>query len=217
VTITVVNEKTPQGKTENSDSKTKAYLKQLVSANNAPNVGLCIVGVIGIVTAVCTLRRIERQTAVGEKQIILQFRPKIVVRGGIVDKDKMKCFITNTGGTPASITVCKLKIILLGSGQDLSGLMDGGNVIPAGTTFAAGETKILSLAIDPDIVQIIAEIDQIYKDIPGGESTRIIQCVGSIQYCDDLGIKRLTGIYRRYRPRGGNFQPSDNSDLEYAD
>jgi hypothetical protein len=162
-------------------------------------------------------RTIERQTEAIERNLILQFRPKIVARGGMLDDGKVWLKITNIGGSPARVVTCKIETVLLAEGRDMRGYLKGPNDIPAGTILSAGENKALTKQIDPDLLATISDIDKICREIPGSISTRQIYCAGKIEYADDLGITRTTGIYRRYKAGNGRFYPSDESDLEYAD
>jgi hypothetical protein len=88
------------------------YLVRLLAPENIPNIALVIVGVVGIITALCTLKVLSRQTTVIESQVSAQaetLRARITIEfvnnvfaemlgnGRAVITAK---FI-NTGGTPA--------------------------------------------------------------------------------------------------------------------
>jgi hypothetical protein len=62
VGINVVNQETPHAEERRTEKHSQSYLKLLVVPENAPNLGLFVVGSIGVVVAVCTLRTLREQT-----------------------------------------------------------------------------------------------------------------------------------------------------------
>src|SRR2546426_11076946 len=65
-TVIVVNQPASQGQEDGHSSKPPSYLRELLSPQNAPTVALVIVGIIGIGTAIWTVRVIARQTKAAE-------------------------------------------------------------------------------------------------------------------------------------------------------
>jgi hypothetical protein len=51
ITVTAINQQTPQGETQRPSDDPKSYFSTLISPNNLPNLGLVAVGVFGIVLA----------------------------------------------------------------------------------------------------------------------------------------------------------------------
>jgi hypothetical protein len=52
-----------------TENEPESYLKRLISPENAPNIALSLVGLGGIIIALCTLWKIERQTKATENQV----------------------------------------------------------------------------------------------------------------------------------------------------
>ncbi len=86
--------------------ETQNYLVRLFSAENLPNILLVVVGVGGILVAVRTLSKIERQIRVAEKgtqAMIRSERAWIVVSIESPEPNKFDFRATNVGKTPARI------------------------------------------------------------------------------------------------------------------
>jgi Co/Zn/Cd efflux system component len=91
---------------------TPHYFTRLFSPENIPNIALVIVGIAGIITALCTLRILSRQTTAIESQVNTQ-RETIRARLTIGFQDNVfdeilqngravvSAKFINTGGTPA--------------------------------------------------------------------------------------------------------------------
>ena len=60
-TVVVVNQEAAQGQESNHDRKPPSYLPELLLPPNIPNLALVIVGIAGIITALCTLKVLSRQ------------------------------------------------------------------------------------------------------------------------------------------------------------
>ena len=168
-------------------------------------------------------RRLEAKT------LILQYRPRIVVRFARAEdfnvaelgkraKGKVKFKIVNTGGSPAHIS--------------------GGNIAlwsAEGPRSAHTNTPTLSHGKDADIWQFTLqpgeeavceeELDAaVTQDIQWAnyhagiktEPLKSIYLVGTISYRDDLDIPRQTGINRLYDPETKWFKAQD-SEGEYTD
>jgi hypothetical protein len=67
-TVIVVNQQTPHGQENDHTAKSPGYFHELLLPQNVPNVALAIVGFIGILIAICTLRIISRQTNLMQSQ-----------------------------------------------------------------------------------------------------------------------------------------------------
>lgn len=75
----------------------------------------------------------------------------------------------------------------------------------------------VSFAIDPKVLSLMKEMHDTVGTIPKARFLKIIAWVGRVSYRDNLLIERETGIYRSYDPSIGQFQPTQVTDLEYAD
>jgi hypothetical protein len=60
-TVIVVNQPAPQGPENSHATKPPSYIHELLLPQNVPNIALVIVGIVGIVAALCTLTAIKRQ------------------------------------------------------------------------------------------------------------------------------------------------------------
>jgi hypothetical protein len=60
-TVVVVNQQAPQGQQDDHPGKPPSYLHELLMPANLPNLLLVVVGIAGIITAICTLRVLSRQ------------------------------------------------------------------------------------------------------------------------------------------------------------
>jgi len=68
----VINQETTSCQCDRPKENSKSYLSRLFAPENLPNIGLLFAGIGGIVIAICTLRKIERQTKGIEDSIKLQ-------------------------------------------------------------------------------------------------------------------------------------------------
>jgi hypothetical protein len=58
----VINEETANTQSNRPEDKPKSYLTRLIAPENAPNLVLCLVGFVGIIIALCSLKTIRDQT-----------------------------------------------------------------------------------------------------------------------------------------------------------
>jgi hypothetical protein len=124
--INVPQQTQPSGKPDDNRKESPSYFRRLIAPENVANFGLCIIGIIGIVTAICCLRTIEEQTgvlkdsvAVAEKNIdIVVSRERARVRI-LVNNIKLKspgnnfitCTLANDGPTQAFIDDFRVRFI----------------------------------------------------------------------------------------------------------
>lgn len=222
-----------------SESKPDSYLKRLFSPENAPNIALFFVGLGGILVAVCTLRKIERQTKATEDTLIQTQRPKIVVKrislipgrlaevsGNPTLQDdlhwRIACVIANLGGSTARIVGSNLTLSRLGIGT-LSGLLPG---LPAyGKDYSfeqfsiePGERqeKVVILSQQPDT----AHLRTLHEMFRNGRniSTSPLICFGFLHYRDLSGVERRTGFGSQWHPEDMSFtRLNDYPAYEYCD
>jgi hypothetical protein len=74
--VNVINQQASSAQENRPEEKSQGYFSRLFTPENLPNIGLVIVGIIGILVAVRTLRSIEQQTAA----LIEGQRPKIEIK-----------------------------------------------------------------------------------------------------------------------------------------
>jgi hypothetical protein len=111
----VVNQAAPYAQNDRTTNESKSYFSRLFSPENLPNIALVVVGIGGIITAICTLRLIKTQTIdtgiaanaalLNAQAVINTERPWLVVS---VHSDPYLANgfffrITNKGRTPANV------------------------------------------------------------------------------------------------------------------
>lgn len=222
------------------ESKPDGYLKRLVSPENATNIALFFVGLVGIFVAFCTLHKIERQTKATEDTLIQTLRPKIVVKrislipGRLVEVSgsqtlqddprwRIACVIANHGGSTARIVKSNLTLSRLGIGT-LSELLPG---LPAyGKDYSfeqfsiepgeRQEEKFVILSQQPDTAHLrdLHERSGNEKNI----STIPLICFGFLHYRDLSGVERRTGFGAQWHPEDMSFtRLNDYPEYEYCD
>lgn len=241
---------------EKSDGKPKSepaqqnsnYWKEAFEPATLPNWALVIVGGIAGCLAWRTLKGIRKQADLMETQaghmagqleemrkareienktLILQYRPKIIVRNTKVlqfsiDLGKpweceIRFQIVNTGGSPAHIRPGSYI-------QLVSALSNGAgkNELKWGDP-----CQISSVILEPGVGIVVEEclptgvlFDLQWENFNQGWDTqprRYIYFTGVLYYTDNLDIPRSTGIHRRLEPKSGEFAPNKESDQEYSD
>jgi hypothetical protein len=217
------------------------YLKRLFSAENAPNIALVVVGIFGVIAAILTLRKIKKQTDLmagqldemqksrdlENKTLILQYRPKIIVRNAqalqfsFELEEPWECEVrfqvVNTGGSPAYITPGSYIQLVSALGHNAGKIelkwgdryqvsevaLEAGQSITVEEYFPAGVTFDLQW--------------ETFKQGVKADPLRYIIFTGVIYYDDSLNIPRSTGIHRNFEPKTGNFNPNKESEQEYSD
>lgn len=198
---------------------------------------LALVGLGGVLAAVFTLLAINKQAKLMEvqaghmktqsehmetqlkdarsalkKTLVLQFRPKLIIRGGIIVDKEVTLWVTNMGGTPAHIVRAMISIMLTSAKyEDVRKGVD--ETIATGTTFTGGESRLVT-------IPITEEIDKVLNPVPaqsptGSPLSKPVLLAGFIRYRDDLGIVRNTGLWRR--SKGNLFVVDPDSDWDYSD
>lgn len=190
------------------------------------NGALAYVAWQGIRTASESLKQIERQNATSEKALILQFRPKLVLRGmqaSVKDADDGTLLFgyVNTGSSPARIVDGHLKLSKTAGGA--SGATEElfhHDVVWAKEKSAKqwprynpGSSAETIVQLSKPAANAIWAADQAPKEAIQG----LIVLSGRITYIDEVGTARHTGIFRRYDSRSSRFLVIEDSDLEYAD
>ncbi len=178
-----------------------------------------------------TLSAIKRQAEIADKTIVLQFRPKVIVRGGYVQKwgeggldtppgGEVGFILVNTGGTPAKITDSIAAV-----NYAKTNLLDGG-VFLGNPTLQPGEEWLCQIELTEDAAYAIQLTNDRYaewRDDPSEVSTTYrdlgnpLYFVGYVSYTDDLGLSRSTKFLRRYAPESHSFVTVDDAAHEYVD
>jgi uncharacterized membrane protein YidH (DUF202 family) len=104
--IPVIKQQPSATQADRSTSHPQSYLSRLFSPENLPNIALVIAGFAGIIVAVCTLRKIERQTKAAEVNIqalVSTERAWIVISVDSVVAGEFRFWAKNEGKTPARV------------------------------------------------------------------------------------------------------------------
>ena len=186
------------------------------------NGALAFVGWRGILTANKTLKQIKKQNNIAERNLVLQFRSRIIMRNSMnssygADKSELLFMLVNSGSNPATLAGGKLKLSRYYQGKTETLYEES---IQTLTNEPDGKPRSLSsgqyVSIQKELPKIAANTFW-YQNSMSDPETMIIMLSGTITYRDEIGTYRQTGIYRRYKPSTGFFNAEDDNDLEYAD
>jgi hypothetical protein len=209
----------------------KGYWTRLLSPENLPNLLLFLVGAAGVWVAVSTLKTIKRQTKatedsveLAEKVMLLQFRPRVSLRGG---------FISGLGGTIASTEKRTFQFVVVNEGGSNARIYKSGLVIEfqdpespnanilanaasiGEFTLKPGEGKPLSLPISDTVAARLEMEFAAYKANPKAFISFVF-FVGNIWYKDDLQIVRSTGVCRKFIPQFLSFKVVEGNGGEFS-
>ncbi len=232
----------PTGKPDKDSGKPPSYLYRLVAPETLPNTILCIIGIAGVVAAFYTLRamkeqaelmngqlkEMEKSREIDAKVLVLQYRPKIIVRDarasdfnvaelGKPAKANVRFTVINVGGTPAHVadgTVALWSVEPLNTIAPIE-LKCGDEDSIGEFTLQPGESTAFDRPLNTGVTNDIQWAN--YHQAIQTEPPKYIYLVAVIRYIDDLGIPRQTGISRKYDPKTRTFIPEAKTDQEYAD
>jgi len=218
IEIHVVNGQAPE-QSDRAATHSKGYFSRLVAPENLPSDGLFIVGIVGVVVAIRTLRGIERQTKTTEDTLVLTQRPKIAVRmfyfsevrgaGSVYTPWGMSAgsfcngqfYIDNCGGTNAKIEEVRCDLCIATrlptkrpyEGQE--GLKGNQTLRPgASITWLFGRSEPLDAQTWAEITTLTTGNSSYAKNF---------YVLGWIGYTDGLGIYRRTAFCRRIQSDHG--------------
>jgi Ca2+/Na+ antiporter len=172
------------------------------------------------------LREMKQSREIETKTLILQYRPKIIVRDarasnfnvaelGQPAQGKVRLAIINTGGSPAHIVGGWIALWSAVSPiASQMGINNGDEGAIGNFTLQPGEDTSVEVLLTAGVTN-----DVQWANFHQGLSTeplRYIYLVGMMRYTDELGITRRTGISRTYDPKTTAFTPS-GSEGEYND
>ena len=198
-----------------------------------PNWVLVIVGSITCGVISWQSRETRRAAKASEKAIILQFRPKVIVRhvglrredshsettGGqklyTVESWAFDLQIENIGGTHAVVQLGTVKIewfsppcIFEPEGESNFGEFP----------LKSGDERLITISIPERGSHIETRLrHQKRSPMLKGNPAQILQVVGCLRYRDELGTTRKTGFLRTWDPRLERFIPSTDPEVEYQD
>jgi len=132
-TVGIIKEQTTNTQNEGADGESNSDLRRLLAPENIPNIALFFVGVAGIIIAICTLIKIERQTTAAENGVnalidserpwlFIPFEnrspairpPYLIDRISAAHLSSICVFrLKNFGRSPARVVARKLKMVIL--------------------------------------------------------------------------------------------------------
>lgn len=173
------------------------------------------------------LSEMQKSWEIENKTLILQYRPKIIVRAAKVLQFsyelgkpwecEIKFTIVNTGGSPAYI-VAGAKIALMSCiAHDIGNidLKDGDPFLFSPFTLQPGQEVLIQESLPTGAI-----FDLEWENFRRGievKPLRYLFLMGTIYYTDDLNIPRSTGISRGYDAKTKAFVPRKEEEEEYAD
>ena len=214
----------------------KEYFKTAFAPANLSNWVLAGLGVIGGLLALSTLCAIKRQAYLMEKTLVMQFRPKLIIRGidvvpqkyretnlgtRQVDEDvawNVECVIANTGGTVAHVMESNVTVSKIGApGERLPAIPPYGSSHNCFGEFdiGDGEQRTVRFALSPDDTMRFKTAQRLLIDSNINSVNNY--CLGFIYYRDDVGTCRRTAFCLLYDSERDCFDRVDNPNYEYSD
>jgi hypothetical protein len=170
----------------------------------------------------------EAQAKLTERTIVLQFRPKVVVRVGQVKASNvaplmeqatgtLEITLVNTGQTNAKVLQAQFEAIAVDFGASIGNTRIFDDSKNFTFDLVAGAFENFTIQLSGRVNDAIRWADDRLAGKVLGDATKGIYLVGFVVYMDDIGIKRQTGCFRNYSPPNKSFVPSENSDREFVD
>ncbi len=192
------------------------------------NIALAIIGFGYLVFAGLQWNEISEQARIANKMLLLQFRPKLIIRNVVIDvADEIprpplfrdhhpvsgQFYISNTGGTEAKITE-------IGCWVEWSQILpmqrpyEGKHGFECSATALQPSQSIpwtFNSANDGKLMNARA------NDILSGMGNWALYVMGWVQYIDDLKTPRRTAFCRKYEFSKGRFLAVDDPDYEHQE
>jgi hypothetical protein len=167
----------------------------------------------------------KKQADVMERTMILQFRPRIIVRSAIakhfevewgkVGRCNISFHLANAGGSSAFIIGGHMQLLSCVGHNSHDVTIDDGEpfkftefVLTAGEYLSFQETLTTGALMDTPWIDFFQ----------GGPDTyRYLYLIGSIWYRDDLGIPRQTNLHRKFEFSSKRFVPQKDNEEENSD
>ena len=191
--------------------------------------GLVLVGIFGVIAANRTLKSIETQVEIANKTLIIQFRPKLVVRRIQLQPQTVAEFdasegkeweiavhIINRGGTDAHIEMCDISAYWKGSYPDV--IISKADQSKWGKfSISPGETENFILPVS-NRKEFRKYLNTCEEAVANGKSQMLFPvCQGFISYLDGNGRPYDLAFDRHWRVDVERFIPADNPDSEYGE
>jgi hypothetical protein len=205
--VNVVNQQTSSQEEHRAKNNAQGYLSRLLAPENLPNIALFLVGVVGIVVAIRTLRAIERQT----HALIESQRPKISAtahgnpRTTLADSSarRVEINLRNNGATPAYDLLYESWIEILP--------FPFGDFTPLASHYKETNLMVLYPDTQPLVINIPIQTTVTEEQMHAVRRLRLHVCVRlSVTYRDAFGSRTANfGYY--VQPNGLGFLPKYNS------
>lgn len=177
------------------------------------------------IISLAQVEEMEKVTEIQSKTLVLQFRPKVVVRSAratglgiepdVAGACKLEFLLVNLGGSPAHIVEGTVQLLsYIASSVDNIQFTDGSTLKLGEGTIAAGQR--VPFAEDSMTTGTVNDLEWMHY-YRGEISGRQVILIGNIWYKDDIGITRQTSLYRPFDPKTGRFEPRKDSEDEYSD
>jgi len=197
---------------------------------------LCFIGAGYTYYAARQWGSIREQTLIANKTLLLQFRPKLIVRNFVVrppiaDEVPQPTFpivffknypvsgqfyVANIGGIPAIVTeshcIVHWRKGLLPMRRPYEG--DNGNNPVQGRIEAGGRATALFLSDKP---LELSHTELGHPSFPDFDPVWTLYIMGWIEYADGLGFERRMAFCRKYDHRTDRFIAIDDPDYEHTD
>ena len=204
------------------------------------NLSLVLVGVVGIIVAVCTLLKIEKQTKATEEAataardgvkiaqvtLVSTFRPKLIVRSLSIDRDtsqvadakpcRLRHDLVNVGGTVAHVIHSEVCVHYHKgwSGENASNTSESKEEF----SLQPGEYKEVIVELGTEIEQRLSSLEmRLAQGVDNPTMVGEIFLTGRIEYRDGVGAKRRTAFHRCYNQATKRFSVVADPDYEYSD
>jgi hypothetical protein len=172
------------------------------------------------------LEEMKQSREVESKILILQYRPKILVRGARVSdlnfsdsnepmRGEVRFTAVNTGGTGALITGGYAKMLCADASGGNFQFLEGGEELIGEFALQPGQETEFRRIMFTGAINSPEWVDGLRDAKPG--SGKYLYLTGVIHYRDELEIPRQTSFSRNYDTKERKFVPSRNTDEEYAD
>lgn len=172
------------------------------------------------------LEEMKKSWEIETKTLILQYRPKIIVRGaraldfniaelGEPAIGKVRLNIINAGGSRARVISGSIVMQSSATSSRIEDLREGQSGLIAPFTLAPGQEMPVEMDLSVGMTNDLqwANFHEGYQTEPA----RFLYLFGIILYLDDVDIPRRTGVFRTYDPKTRTFVPKKDSDEEYVD
>jgi hypothetical protein len=135
-------------------------------------------------------------------------RPRLIVRDVILDRDKIRYLLINSGDASATVVESHIVTELIYPEAPVRPIWSAGFHDLDDRHFDAGETKLLTFQIIPDFIQY-------FRRSPA--PTDRVDFTGTIVYTDRSGTKRRTVFRRSWLYPAMRFYRHPDPDQEYSD